>query len=319
MTRRHLLQAARGAYVAALLAVVVWLVWARRDDLAQLVAGARPDMLLLALLMGLGLLAISAGFWTSALEALGNPQPWTTVLGATARSVPARYVPGSVWYAVGRAALLHRAGASKRAVGAVAVLESALSMIVMLPLGTVLLIIGGRIPAARWQLIVACGILAVLASPPVVNLALRLVARWRGGAVPRLTWKRQLRLLGWMAVFWVWQASTFVVYLTAFPGLDVGSPAQVAGSFMLAWGVGYLAVFAPQGAGVFEVTVAALLTPDAIAGVGVIVGGYRALMAVRDALAFAATSVRAATRRAVTVPETESSLDAVESSGPPGP
>lgn len=294
----RLLRAARWAYVAALLAVVVWLVWSRRDELAQLVAGARPGLLALALVLGLGQLGVNAGFWTSALDALGERQRWATVVDATARSVPTRYLPGSVWYALGRATLLHRAGASKRAVGTVAVLESALSIVVVLVLGATLLLLSGRVPAAGWQVAAACAGLAVVASPPVVNALLGLVARRRGGVAATLTWGRHLRLLGWMAVFWAYSATTFSVYLAAFPGVDVGSVLEVAGSFMIAWGVGFLALFAPQGAGVFEVTVAALLTREAVAGVAVVVGGYRAVIAVRDALAFAATSLRTAAGRA---------------------
>lgn len=315
---RRLLQTARWIYVAALVAVVVWLVWSRRDDLARLVAGARPGLLVLALLLGLGQLGVNAGFWTSALDALGERQRWPTVLAATARSVPARYLPGSVWYALGRAALLHRAGASKRAVGAVAVLESALSIVVVLTLGAALLLIAGRVPAAGWQVVIACVVLALVASPPVVNALLRLVARRRGGAAAALSWRRHLRLLGWMALFWAYSATTFSVYLAAFPGVAIAAPIEVAGSFMLAWGIGFLAVFAPQGAGVFEVTVAALLTDEAVAGVAVIVGGYRALMAVRDALAFGMSSVRAAARGTLTAPSPEEPEEVGDPAGPHG-
>lgn len=296
MNRKRLLAAARAVYLAALVGVVVWLVWSRGDVLAGLVRGTRPALLLVALALGLAQLAVNAGFWASALDALGERTPCRGVLDATARSVPARYLPGSVWYALGRAALLVRAGASKRTVGAVAVLESGLSIVVVLAFGTLLLLASGRVPSAGWQTAAAAVGLAVAASPPVVNALLRLVARLRGGHAPRLTWGRHARLVAWMLVFWTWSATTFTVYLAAFPGLALGSPVEVAGSFMVAWGVGFLAVFAPQGAGVFEVAVAALLTPDAVAGVALIAAGYRALMAVRDALAFAAASLAGRTR-----------------------
>lgn len=313
MSRPQLLTVARWLYVVALLGVVVWLVWTRRGDLVELVDGARPAVLVVALALGFGQLGVNAALWRSALAALGEPVPWRTVVSATARSVPARYVPGSVWYALGRAALLHRGGISKRAVGAVAVLESALSVVVVLGLGTLLLLASGRVPGAGPAVAAWCVVLAVVASPPVVNAGLGLVARRRGGVAPRLTWSRHVRLVAWLALFWTWSATTFTVYLSAFPGVTpavgtgagagVGAVVEVMGSFMVAWGVGFLAVFAPQGAGVFEVAVAALLTADAVAGVAVIVGGYRALMAVRDALAFAATSVRRAAREAVTTEE----------------
>ena len=50
-------------------------------------------------------------------------------------------------------------------------------------------------------------------------------------------------------------------------------------------GLGFVAVFAPQGAGVFEATLAGLLTGAPVAALALVVAGYRALTAVRDAIA----------------------------------
>ncbi len=276
---------------------MVWIVWRRRDELGALLADARPGFLLVALALGLGNLGINAVMWRTALHALDQPTSFGTVMSATARSVPARYVPGSVWFAVGRAALLRKDGVSTRAVTTVAVLESALSLVVAVGFGAVLLLANGRGPDAGWVIGVACVGLAAAASPPVVNRLLAVVARRRGGDAPHLSWRSHLELLGVLVGFWIWSATTFVVYLLAFPGVRVGAPAEVAGSFMLAWGVGFLAPFAPQGAGVFEVTVAALLTGGGVAAVAVVVGGFRALMAVRDALAFGVSSLSRARRQ----------------------
>lgn len=297
MSSRPWLKIARGIYLAALLAIVVWIVWRRRDELALLLDDARPGFLLVALALGLGNLVINAVMWRTALRALDQTTSFGTVMSATARSVPARYVPGSVWFAVGRAALLRKDGVSTRAVTTVAVLESALSLVVAVGFGAVLLLATGRGPDAGWVVGVACVVLAVAASPPVVNRGLAVVARRRGGDAPHLSWGSHLQLLGVLVGFWIWSATTFVTYLLAFPGVQVGAPAEVAGSFMLAWGVGFLAPFAPQGAGVFEVTVAALLTGGGVAAVAVVVGGFRALMAVRDALAFGVSSLNRASRQ----------------------
>lgn len=296
MNSRPWLKVARWAYVAVLLSVVVWIVWGRRDELAALLADARPGFLLLALTLGLGNLAINAVMWRTALGALGQTVAFRTVLSATARSVPARYVPGSVWFAVGRAALLRKDGVSTRAVTTVALLESALSLVVAVGFGAVLLLATGRGPDAGWAIGAACVALAAAASPPVINRGLAWLARRRGGVVPHLSWASHLRILGVLVGFWAWSATTFVAYLLAFPGVEVGATLQIAGSFMLAWGVGFLAPFAPQGAGVFEVTVAALLTGGGVAAVAVVVGGFRALMAVRDALAFGVSGLSRARR-----------------------
>jgi glycosyltransferase 2 family protein len=291
------MRAARIVWLVALAAVLAWVLWTRRDDLAGLVAGARPGLLAAALALGFGQLAVNAAFWSSALRALDAPARWPTVLGATARSVPARYVPGSVWYAVSRVGLLRAAGLPGRSLAAVAVLETALSVAVVLPLGAALLLAAGRLPGGGAGLVAAVVVLAVAGSPPVVNRLLAVWARRRGGPAPRLGAGAWVRLLGWMVLFWCWSATTFTVYLHAFPGVDVGSVVEVAGAFMVAWGIGFLALFAPQGAGVFEVAAAALLAGQVVGGLAVVVGGYRALMAVRDAVAFAAATVAGRVRR----------------------
>ncbi len=65
---------------------------------------------------------------------------------------------------------------------------------------------------------------------------------------------------------------------------DGVSPLVVPGAYMVAWGVGWLAVFAPQGVGVFEVTLASTLGA-ASAGVALVLGGYRVIVLARDLLA----------------------------------
>ena len=99
-----------------------------------------------------------------------------------------------------------------------------------------------------------------------------------------------------MALFWANAAAMFTVYLHAFPQLTLPSVIDVAGSFMVAWVVGFFAVFAPQGAGVFEATVAGLLTDGALTPVLVVVAGYRALLLVRDLVAVGVAAVASPSR-----------------------
>ena len=56
---------------------------------------------------------------------------------------------------------------------------------------------------------------------------------------------------------------------------------------MLAWGVGFLSIIAPQGVGVFEVGLGTLFEVDDIASFAVVVGGYRLVVLVRDLIATA--------------------------------
>jgi len=287
---RRWLPLARVLYLVGAVAILGYLVVRRRDDIGHVLDGAQPGWLALALLLGFGQLVLNARYWAAALAVLGEPRPTSMVLDSSARSLLARYLPGSIWYQVGRSVLLTHWGVPARAVATVAGLDTAMGVVVGAALGAVLLAIGDGGPGTA-ILVPAVVVLAVGCSPPVVNHALRLLARWRGGEVARISWPHFLGLVGWMAVFWGASAAGFVTYLHAFPNLALPSVVDVAGSFMVAWVVGFFVIFAPQGAGVFEATVAGLLTNDALTPVVVIVAGYRALLLVRDLVAVGVAAV----------------------------
>ncbi|MBW3550378.1 MAG: hypothetical protein KY442_05995, partial [Proteobacteria bacterium] len=94
-----------------------------------------------------------------------------------------------------------------------------------------------------------------------VALPAYLAARRRGTPTDavRLDWPTYGVLAATTLLHWAWSATTFTVYLQAFPGLATVPLLEVAGSFLLAWVVGFLAIFAPQGAGAFELAAAAML------------------------------------------------------------
>lgn len=240
-------------------------------------------MLLLCLLASAGQLVLTSAVWSTGLRALGSPVPLGRSLSATARSAPARYLPGSVWYAVGRAALLQGSpphGVPKRALAAVATVEMLLAPVLAFAVGGLLLLAAGAdLPRALVLPLAAASVaLLALASPPVVDRALR----WRsGGDAPRLPWPALLRLAALLAVFWLWSGGVFALYVAAFPGATEQPVAAVVGAYAVAWGVGWLAVFAPQGLGVTEAVLAGLLAGGS-AGLALVLGGYRAVIAVRD-------------------------------------
>jgi uncharacterized membrane protein YbhN (UPF0104 family) len=270
-------------YLVVVAVVFAAAVVASRDELARLVRDASLPLLALTVLVAFGQLALTSAFWRSALASFGEPVPYRDSLVATLGALPSRYLPGSIWYAVSRVARLHRSGARRSTLAAVAALETALVPVVGFALGGLLLALTVDRPAVSLPLLGLTLVLAALSTPPAVNRLLRLLARVRPsiGEPPRLGWLAHLRLVGWTAAFWVWSGSVFALYLTAFPALDVGRPIAVAGAYMVAWGVGWLALFAPQGVGVFEVTLAALLA-GGVGGLAVVIAGYRALIAVRD-------------------------------------
>jgi hypothetical protein len=289
----------RRAYGVALVAAAVTVVVLRRDEVGDLLSGARLLPLVGALALGLVSLWQSALFWSRGLAGLGERRTVGAVLEATVAAIPARYLPGSIWYAAGRVGHLRRSGTPAVALTVVAAVETLLSFVVAVALGAGLLIAAGSGDSGVGVgalLAVAAG-LALAASPWVVNPALRWIAARRGiGTVPEMRWGAYAELCGHLVAFWAASAAAFLCYLAAFPAIDAPGAARTAGTFLVAWAAGFIAVFAPQGAGVFETTLAGLLTGAPVAALALVLGGYRAVTAVRDALALlalAATRTRA--------------------------
>jgi uncharacterized membrane protein YbhN (UPF0104 family) len=286
--RDTLLTLGRRLYAVAMVGLLIFVLVDKRDDLVRVASGARPWVLVAVCVTTFGQLAISSAFWSSALRGWGSPVGWPACFDATLASAPTRYLPGGIWYAVGRVAILRRRGARTSTLSAVAALEMVLVPVVGFALGGLMVAAAaGDAPLTAPGLIAAVVVLAAVSSPPAVNLALRLLARWRGTTHEPLTWALHLRLVGWTVAVWIFQAFNFALYLIAFPNVHVGGPVEVAGAYMIAWGVGWLAIFAPQGLGVFEATLTTILVGHTAAGLALVVGGYRAVIAVRDAIGYA--------------------------------
>ncbi|HJP24933.1 MAG TPA: hypothetical protein QGG16_06370, partial [Acidimicrobiales bacterium] len=204
------------------------------------------------------------------------------VLHASARALLARYLPGGIWYAAGRAALLRHHGISAPASATAGGLELALGAPVAVVVGTVLLAAAGEAPA--WMAVVA-----VLALVAVVGLGGATIGRLvthrvrrRGGeaaAVPGIPTLARLTavLVGyWLAIGTLFWAYLEVVGSTTIAWLDT------VGAFGVSWGAGFIALFAPQGLGVFEGTLVAVM--DWGAEAVLLVAGFRAVLLVRDLL-----------------------------------
>jgi glycosyltransferase 2 family protein len=288
----------RVAYLVVLTAAATFLVTSRWNEIVELVANSRPWYLILSLLLSFGLVVLNSQFWTTALDALGSPVSTGTMLEASARSLLARWIPGGIWYAAGRATLLSLRRVSIPALTTVAALELTIPLLVGMVMGTLLLAVNRRLPGGIWWLAPVGAFLAALALRPVVNRVLRWLAHRRGVEPMNLPQRAYLALVGWTAVYWLWAGATFVAYLAAFPTLEPGPPLVVAGAYMVAWGIGFVVPIAPQGIGIFEVTLAALLGVADLGAGSIIVAGYRLVTLVRDLIATGIGEIVASTARA---------------------
>ncbi|MEE1565456.1 MAG: hypothetical protein V1249_10790 [Acidimicrobiales bacterium] len=273
------MKAARLAWLALLAATAVWLVATRWADMADLVADARPLALLGVLAASTLLLIPNAVFWSTALRSLGENVGTGPVLHAASRTLMARYLPGGVWYAAGRSVLLVGRGVRPTALVAVSGLELGLGAPTALVVGGLLLAGDSALPA--WVPWAGAGVLAAatLVARPVLNRLMGWWSRRRGQATPRaLTTGALASLVSVMAAYWLLMGAVFRSYLGAM-GTDIGW-AEGSGAFLVSWGIGFFAIFAPLGLGVSEAGFIAIVGwgADAV----VLLAGFRLVLLVRD-------------------------------------
>ena len=305
--QRRLLKWLRIAYLAPLAAAVPVLVVTRRDEMADLLgdlAGARHVLVAASFAAGFVLIALSAYFWLVSLRILGQRPLFHDLTVTAARSLPARYVPLMVTFAISRVVLMQRRGVPGGPLALTASLEMAVSLAVSLAYGLVLLGWGGSLPGGLAIPVVAAVGVIVAASPSVAGRAVAAVARWRGldslAPISGFTWRGYLHMIAASGCYWTLAAAVFCLYMRAFEAADGFGTARLAGAFVLTWGgLRFLSVIAPQGIGVVEVTVPSLLGAADPLALGILIFGFRLVLLLRDLLAAAVSELLASRRTTV--------------------
>lgn len=271
---------ARRLFVPLALLFLAMAAWGARDAFGEVLANARPGALVLTVVAWALLhLLVPVISWI-VLDGLGTGIGYRTALGIHVSRLPARYLPGGIWQTVSRVVDLHALGVTRRQLSVLVAMENLAPLATALGLGGACAMAAGttQLPAA-----------AILAAGIALWVALPLALRRLLPQAP-LPLRSYLLATAAMLAFWAIAASVFVAYWSAFPSMPLtASHAEIAASYLLAWAAGFVAVFAPQGIGVFE-AVAGLLLDGALplAGMAVMVAGFRAITLAGDGLAYLA-------------------------------
>lgn len=185
--------------------------------------------------------------------------------------LPAKYVPGGVWHTVGRGMDLFRLGISKEKVARLFFYENAFAVIVAA-------FLGGFLYFCAYLEIMRFVVLCFL----VILLAVLLFLRKMLCKVSRKT-RLFISCFVIYVCAWLCLALGFALYVFSFIAHDLVDVTFVISSYLLAWVAGMLAVFSPQGMGVFEYVFSSLLWgADFSASILVVLGGYRILVFLAD-------------------------------------
>lgn len=211
---------------------------------------------LVLLVVGYLILAFN---WREVLLSLGQNIRLSDGVFAWTASQFGKYVPGTIWFAVGRSYLAKQKGVSNFHSGLSTVIESILMSVAALALG-LLATTSLATDVTGIVLYIGLAILGVaLLYPPVLRfIVTRAAKRFKITAPVKLRFRELYLLFSNYALAWLLIGLGFFFLLKS---LGLEAPILSGGSFVLAWAIGFLAVFVPGGLGVREAALVVLLTP----------------------------------------------------------
>ena len=243
------------------------------DEVAAVLSGANPLVLVGALVVGILSMTTIGLAWRRCLEILGASLPLRLVLRGYFVGQLGKYVPGGIWPVVGRAEMARREGIPGGAAYASTALSMALTYIAAALVAISALVSGAVAGTSTWWPILAVLILGVLALHPFfVERLLALIERIgkRELSIPVPSWTESIALLlrhvpAWLGI----STATWLVALT----LDTTAPdfRNIVYATCLAWFVGFVAVGVPGGIGVREAVFLAAAVSLSSPGVAVAV------------------------------------------------
>ena len=257
--------------------------WQSRELLAEIIAGASILHLLAATGAWAVMHLLSPLFTVSVFRGSGFDLGFNTAARIHLSNLPARYIPGGIWHTVGRIVALRQLGIDARRISLFVLLENSLAVAVAFLLG------GGVLYLYRglegWGGLAAAG----AAGGAAMLFVMPLVIRHRVfGDMESVTKGHYFVYVCVVALSWCVGSFSFVLFVSAFPAFMPGTALlETAAAYLFSWGVGFLAVFAPQGIGVFEVMAGELLRGSiALGGVAALLAGFRVVIFTADLFAW---------------------------------
>ncbi|HEU4663893.1 MAG TPA: lysylphosphatidylglycerol synthase domain-containing protein, partial [Dokdonella sp.] len=277
---RRIAGAARWTFAPLALACLGFAAWHARDRIGATLVRAEPGALVAAIALWMSSHALAPVASRVVLGALGARVRYRELLAIHVARLPARYLPGGIWHTVSRVADLQQCGVGRTELATMVAAENVLPPATAALLGGALLLGAGVARDAALVALAAGGALLAAA----LLLARQSLVRRHAQLEPRSV----LLAAAATIVFWSVAATAFAAYWLAFADLRGSAPlVAVAGVYLVAWAVGFVSFFAPQGIGVFE-SMAALFLANGVglADAAVLAAGFRVVVLAADVLAW---------------------------------
>ena len=277
----------KAVFTPLALVFLTYFFWINRHALISIYSEGYLAGFAFVVLLWIALHSISPLFTRLALRSMGVSINYRTALRIHVSRLPAKYLPGGVWHSVARAADYRVTGLDSGQVIRYLVLENLVVVSVALGIGSAFALQAVTIPYAE------IAIAAVMLVAWLLIFLLPRISRLRvvpGNPLSALAYFQSVLVI---AVYWCLAGVSFSLFVSALPSLHTSTgPLVTGGIYLFSWGVGYLAVFAPQGLGVAEAVTGLLLGGQMeLSGMIVILLGFRLLMAVADIVSWSIYSL----------------------------
>jgi len=271
---------AKRIFTPLALGFLIYLAWQSGDILATVIANAQPDFLILAVFLLIMVQFVAPASVVMILKACGSSISYKFALKTHINRLPARYLPGGIWHTVGRTMDFYQQGIKPVHLTAFVLLENLFAV-------STAFIIGGisvwyfRGITDLWGkfalLGCLCSVLGLSLAPKILNWQIL-------KSVSQVHYRFYLQTIAIYVSIWITMALAFIAYLSAFP-LILGeiSMLEVGGTYIFSWGIGFIAIFAPQGIGIFEVVASNMLTVSlSLASIATLIAGFRVIALIAD-------------------------------------
>jgi hypothetical protein len=194
--------------------------------------------------------------WKVLLAGMGEHISLFHSVSVLAVSQVGKYIPGKLWFTVGRMYLAKKHGVSEAKTAVSTAMELALSLLgaVILFGLAVALIPRGMVPARVYLAFLLVPFCIVAVYPPILNRVTGFILRRLHQPIfeVRMTFLRLLAVLGLFVLMWVIQGLGCYLLIRSFYPLDLSRLPMVAGAFALSWILGFIVLISPAGLGVRE-------------------------------------------------------------------
>lgn len=261
----HWKRAARVLVVGIVLSFLGLNIYHGWRDASRFRWSVRPWPLVGSFALALAFWLLTGLGWNLLVRCLGGKLAWGKGMKVYFLSNLGWYLPGKVWYAVGRAYLGQREDVSLGAISTSVVMEIALSLTSSAMMATLALPLLFPIFGTKsLYLGIALMVLGLTALHPIPMKSLlflleRILPGPRGVVNPPLRYPIMLGLLVGYLFIWGFVGTAFFVLLNGIYPLSLAWLPTVMALYAVSWIAGFLAPFAPSGLGVREGAIIFLL------------------------------------------------------------